>query len=69
MTAQDIIEQIKILPKGEFLRVSSFIHSVEEAGWDAWDEEIAQDIDGGKLDALLRRVDEDIQMGRTVPLP
>jgi hypothetical protein len=35
-------------------------------GWqdDNWDEQMKRDIAEGKLDAVLREVDEDIQAGR-----
>src|SRR5438093_11378451 len=64
------IDQIK-----EAIGQLSFEERVELAAWlhgwkdDEWDEEMKRDIAAGKLDPVLREVDEDIQAGRLRDMP
>jgi hypothetical protein len=64
------IDQIK-----EAIEQLSFEERAELAAWlhgwkdDDWDEQMKRDIAGGKLDRVLREVDEDIHAGRLREMP
>jgi hypothetical protein len=64
------IEQIK-----EAIEQLSFEQRAELAAWlhgwkdDEWDEQMKRDIASGKLDAVLREVDDDIRAGRLRDMP
>jgi len=60
-TVEEIKAAIGQLSLSERAEVARFVH-----GWtdDAWDEQIKRDFDGGKLDALLKQVEDDISAGR-----
>jgi len=53
----------------------SFEERAELAAWlhgwqdDEWDEQIKRDVAAGKLDHVLREVDEDIRLGRLREMP
>ena len=53
----------------------SFQQRAELAAWlhgwndDEWDEQMKRDIASGKLDDVLREVEEDINAGRTREMP
>jgi hypothetical protein len=53
----------------------SFEERAEHAAWlhgwqdDEWDEQIKRDVAAGKLDHILREVDEDIRAGRLREMP
>ena len=53
----------------------SFVQRAELAAWlhgwkdDEWDEQMKRDIASGKLDDVLREVEEDIKSGRTREMP
>ncbi|MFL6545185.1 MAG: hypothetical protein DMF12_03575 [Verrucomicrobia bacterium] len=53
----------------------SFQQRAELAAWlhgwndDEWDEQMKRDIASGKLDDVLREVEEDIKAGRTREMP
>ncbi len=53
----------------------SFEQRAELAAWlhgwndDEWDEQMKRDIASGKLDDVLREVEEDIKAGRTREMP
>ena len=53
----------------------SFEQRAELAAWlhgwndDEWDEQMKRDIAAGKLDAVLREVDDDIKAGRLRDMP
>lgn len=64
-----ITEQVKALPKEDMDEFLSWLAQYELDREDAWDREIRRDAQpGGKLDALLSRVRQDIAQGRTKPL-
>jgi hypothetical protein len=53
----------------------SFEERAELAAWfhgwhdDEWDEQMKRDVAAGKLDGVLREVDEDIKAGRLRDMP
>jgi hypothetical protein len=64
------IDQIK-----EAIGQLSFTERAELAAWlhgwkdDKWDEQMKRDIANGKLDHVLREVDDDTQSGRLSDMP
>jgi hypothetical protein len=60
---QSAIEQLSF---EERARLAAWLH-----GWkdDGWDEQMKRDIASGKLDEVLRDVEEDIKSGRTREMP
>jgi hypothetical protein len=64
------IDQIK-----EAIEQLSFEERAELAAWlhgwkdDDWDEQMKRDIANGKLDRVLREVDDDIHAGRLREMP
>jgi hypothetical protein len=64
------IDQIK-----EAIEQLSFEERTELAAWlhgwrdDEWDEQMKRDIASGKLDAVLREVDDDVRAGRLRDMP
>jgi len=68
-TVQKIAEQVKALPEKELDEFLSWLAEYELEHADQWDEELARDSQpGGRLDAVLKRVRDDIAAGRTKPL-
>jgi hypothetical protein len=57
------IEQLTFEQRSELAR---WMHGWED---DEWDKEIAADAKAGRLDKLLKEVDEDIETGRLRDLP
>jgi len=57
------IEQLSFEERAE---LAAWLH-----GWkdDEWDEQMKRDIASGKLDAVLREVDDDIRAGRLSDMP
>lgn len=66
MSVDQIKRAIDQLSFEERAEVAAWLH-----GWqdDNWDEQMKRDIAEGKLDAVLREVDEDIQAGRLTDMP
>jgi len=60
-TVQEIKRAIEKLSLEDRAEVARFIH-----GWsdDEWDEQIKADADAGRLNDLLRKVEEDYRAGR-----
>lgn len=68
-TVRRIAEQVRSLPEDEFDEFLSWLADYEMEHSDEWDQQIAHDSQpGGKLDAILKRVHEDISGGRIKPL-
>lgn len=65
MSVQEIEKAAKELPTDELdglvTRLFDFFH-------ERWDEQIKEDAEAGRLDALLEEAREDIRQGRTKPL-
>jgi hypothetical protein len=56
------IEQVSFEERAE---LAAWLH-----GWnDDWDEQMKRDIGGGKLDDVLREVEDDIKAGRLREMP
>jgi hypothetical protein len=66
MSVDQIKRAIDQLSFEERAELAAWLH-----GWqdDNWDEQMKRDIAEGKLDAVLREVDEDIQAGRLTDMP
>jgi hypothetical protein len=68
-TVQRIAEEVKALPGKELDEFLSWLADYELAHPDEWDKQIERDSQpGGRLDAVLKRVQADIGAGRTKPL-
>jgi hypothetical protein len=64
-TVQEIKAAIKALPDADFREVS---RAVDEMEADRFDRALQDAAQSGKLDAWLKKVDADIDAGRTKPL-
>jgi len=68
-TVQKIADGVKALPEKELDEFLSWLADYELAHPDRWDREIERDSQpGGRLDAVLTRVRDDIAAGRTKAL-
>lgn len=59
---EQIEQQIEELSPSEFAELRDWIL---EQDWAAWDAQIEQDAEAGKLDTLLREAEEDYRSGRS----
>ena len=66
MSIDQIKEAIEQLSFDERAALAAWLH-----GWkdDDWDEQMKRDIANGKLDRVLRDVDDDIHAGRLREMP
>ena len=66
MSLAEIKTAIEQLSFEERAKLAAWLH-----GWkdDEWDEQMKRDIASGKLDAVLREVDDDIKAGRLRDMP
>ena len=66
MSLAEIKTAIEHLSFEERAELAAWLH-----GWkdDEWDEQMKRDIASGKLDAVLREVDDDIRAGRLSDMP
>ena len=60
-TVAEIKAAISRLSLEERAEVARCLHEWED---DAWDKQIQQDLAAGKLEALLAKVDDDIEQGK-----
>lgn len=68
-TVQKIAEEIQALPEAEFEEFLSWLADYELEYSDHWDQEMTRDSQpGGRLEAVLKRVRNDISEGRAKPL-
>lgn len=65
MSVQELEQAISQLPAEE---LSRFAEWFEEFMADEWDKQIERDVASGKFDKIIRKVDEDIDAGRSTPL-
>jgi hypothetical protein len=65
MSVKEIQTAIIELPPGE---LEDLLEWIEEYRSDAWDRQIAQDVEAGRFDALRQRVREQRQAGQSRPL-
>lgn len=72
MTAivEKLADEVKALPAKELEEFLSWLAEFELAHPDRWDRTIERDSQpGGRLEAILTKVQGDINAGRTKPLP
>jgi len=68
-SVQRIAEEVRALPEKELDEFLAWLAEYELEQSDRWDQQVARDSQpGGRLDSVLRRVQEDIAAGRTKPL-
>ncbi|MEQ8209831.1 MAG: hypothetical protein RH917_08355 [Lacipirellulaceae bacterium] len=65
MSVKELETAISQLSKEEFAELS---HWFAEFQAQAWDKQIEQDLNSGKLDALINEVDAEIAAGKAKPL-
>lgn len=65
MSIQDIENAIKQLPPGDVSALMSWLSDYHEK---LWDRQIDEDLEAGRLDALLADVDAEYQAGAAEPL-
>ena len=74
-TQLHIVELVSVEQIKTAIEQLSFEERAELAAWlhgwqdDEWDEQIKRDVAAGKLDHILREVDEDIRAGRLRDMP
>ena len=68
-TVEKIAEEVRALPEKELDEFLAWLAEYELEHPDRWDKQIARDSQpGGKLESILKRVQDDIAAGRTKPL-
>ncbi len=67
-TVRKLADEVRSLPENEREEFLSWLAEYELSHPDPWDEQIERDASDGRLDAVLKRVRDDIQAGRTKPL-
>lgn len=65
MGVKQIEEAITQLPPKELAELASWL---EDYHAQVWDKQIEEDLEAGRLDALLTEVDEECEAGLTEPL-
>jgi hypothetical protein len=65
MSVLELEQAISQLPSEELSRFATWF---EEFMADEWDKQIERDVAAGKLDHIIRKVDADIDAGRSTPL-
>ena len=66
MSLAEIKTAIEQLSFGQRAELAAWLHGWED---DEWDEQLKRDIASGKLDDVLREVEEDIKAGRVREMP
>ena len=66
MNVDELQAAITHLSAEELDRLSRWL---DEYRADLWDQQIEADVLAGRLDAAIRRADEDFEAGRCTPLP
>lgn len=65
MSVQDIESAIAQLPQSELAEFTAWF---EEFLAETWDKQIEEDVQAGRLDALLQKVDQEFESGQHQPL-
>jgi hypothetical protein len=65
MDVKEIESAIAQLPPSEVAELAKWF---EEFQARAWDEQLEQDVRGGRLDALMQQAEQDFEQGRCEPL-
>ena len=65
-TVEEIKDAISRLSLSERAQIARWFH-----GWtdDEWDRQMAGDIEAGRLEGILKQVDQDIRAGRLRDMP
>ena len=66
MSVEEIKSAIEGLSFAERAELAAWFHHWQD---DEWDERMKRDVAAGKLDDILREVDEDIHAGRLREMP
>jgi predicted transcriptional regulator len=66
MSINEIEKAVSKLSRDE---LAAFRKWFIEFDWEAWDREMEEDVAGGRLDAVIQEVDDDIRAGRVSDLP
>ena len=66
MSLTEIKTAVEALSPDELTELAAFIRERDNA---AWDEQMKRDVAAGKLDHILREVDEDIRAGHLREMP
>ena len=66
MSIEEIKAAIPKLTLEERAEVARVLHCWED---DDWDQQIREDLAKGKLNELLTRIDDDVNVGKFSPLP
>lgn len=75
MSLVEVKEAVKQMTLAEFEELNRWMSEQRteaektEADWQAWDEQLEQDVKAGRLDHLLAEARADIKAGRVRPLP
>ncbi len=65
MDIKEIESAIAQLPSSELAELAKWF---EEFHAQVWDEQLEQDVKAGRLDALLKRAEQDFEQGQCEPL-
>jgi hypothetical protein len=65
MSREEIETAIAQLPASEVAKLAEWF---EEYQARVWDQRLAQDVEAGRLDALLEQAEKDFEQGRCEPL-
>jgi hypothetical protein len=65
MDIKEIESAIVQLPPSELAELAKWF---EEFQARAWDEQLEQDVRGGRLDAMIQQAEQDFEQGRCEPL-
>jgi hypothetical protein len=65
MSLVELKERTQELPSNELFEFARWVRELES---DAWDKEIAADLEAGHFDALLEMVKADVDSGNIKPL-
>ena len=65
MSLTGIKTEIARLPEADLAELAQWF---EELQADAWDRQIARDVNAGRFDAIFQRVDEQAEAGECQPL-
>jgi hypothetical protein len=65
MDVKEIESAIAQLPPSELAELAKWF---EEFQARVWDEQLEQDVRGGRLDALIQQAEQDFEQGRCEPL-
>ena len=65
MSREEIESAIALLPASEVAKLAKWF---EEFQARVWDQQLEEDVQAGRLDALVEQAEEDFEQGRCEPL-